>query len=145
MSLKLSNGAENTFVAPEGKTIAKVTFYSYINKDEGSTDRTSFWGNIDGTVYTAENAQILKSYKDGANPDIVSFDINRKGKFTFTNSGDQLCYVMDITYVTTSGIENVTVDDSFRYGDRVYNLQGQRVNANHKGIVIQNRQKRIVK
>ena len=145
MSLKLSNGAENTFVAPEGKTIAKVTFYSYINKDEGSTDRTSFWGNIDGTVYTAENAQILKSYKDGENPDIVSFDINRKGQFTFTNSGDQLCYVMDITYVTTSGIENVTVDDSHRYGDRVYNLQGQRVNANHKGIVIQNRQKRIVK
>lgn len=140
-SMKLSNGAQNTFVAPQGKLVKKVTFYSYINKLSEDTERTSFWGEIDGTQYTVDDAKIMKSYKDGENPDIISFDINRKSKFTFTNSGDQLAFVMEMTYVVSSGISEITVDGVSEGDNRIYNLQGQRVGKNHKGIVISNGKK----
>ena len=142
-SIKLSNGAQNTFVAPAGKKVAKVTFYSYINKASDATERTSFWAEIDGTKYTVETAPvIMKSFQDGGNPDIATFDIAKKSQFTFTNSGDQLCFVMEITYGVPSGIEEITVTQE-QYKDRVFNLQGQRVSANHKGIVIRNGRKYI--
>ncbi|MBO7102635.1 MAG: hypothetical protein J6W02_03010, partial [Bacteroidaceae bacterium] len=38
VSMKVSNGAENTYVAPAGKAVSSVTFYSYVNKD-AQTDR----------------------------------------------------------------------------------------------------------
>ena len=142
-SLKLSNGAQNTFVAPKGKYVSRVTFYSYINKEATETERISFWSEIDGTTYTADDAKILKSYKDGQNPDIVSFTIGGKSLFTFNNSGDQLCYVMNIAYTTTAGIEDVIADQN--KNGKVYNLQGQRVTANHKGIIIRDGKKYLVR
>ena len=142
-SLKLSNGAQNTFVAPKGKYVSRVTFYSYINKEATATERISFWSEIDGTTYTADNAKILKSYQDGQNPDIVSFTIGGKSLFTFNNSGDQLCYVMNIAYTTTAGIEDVIADQN--KNGKVYNLQGQRVTANHKGIIIRDGKKYLVR
>lgn len=142
-SLKLSNGAQNTFVAPKGKYVSRVTFYSYINKEATATERISFWSEIDGTTYTADDAKILKSYKDGQNPDIVSFTIGGKSLFTFNNSGDQLCYVMNIAYTTTAGIEDVIADQN--KSGKVYNLQGQRVTANHKGIIIRDGKKYLVR
>ena len=142
-SLKLSNGAQNTFVAPKGKYVSRVTFYSYINKEATATERISFWSEIDGTTYTADNAKILKSYQDGQNPDIVSFTIGGKSLFTFNNSGDQLCYVMNIAYTTTAGIEDVIADQN--KSGKVYNLQGQRVTANHKGIIIRDGKKYLVR
>ncbi|MBQ0074810.1 MAG: hypothetical protein KBT34_11520 [Prevotella sp.] len=96
-SIKLSNGAQNTFTAPAGKNpITKVTFYSYINAESTST-RTSFWKEVDGEDYSEKFTQ-LESYKDASNPDVVSFSVSGKNAFTFTNSGDQLCFIMEVTY-----------------------------------------------
>ena len=102
-SMKVSNGSENTFVAPAGKTPVQVTFYSYINKAAGDTDRTTFWAEVDGQTFTAETGTVHKSFKDGANPDIVTFNLAGNSSFTYTNKGDQVCYVMKVAYGTISG------------------------------------------
>ena len=140
-SIKVSNGSQNTFVAPSGKTATKVIFYSYINKGEGDTDRTSFWAEVDGVTYTTETTAVHKSYQDGANPDVVTFPIGGKNAFTFTNTGDQLCYVMKVTYGSASGITNITT--SAPQTTATYNLQGQRVPDSYRGIVIRNGRKYI--
>ena len=139
-SIKLSNGAENTFTSPEGKTAIGVTFYSYVNKD---TDvRTPYWAAVDEQTFTAETATILKSYKDAENPDVVTFPVNAKRAFTFTNAGEQLCFLMAVTYGSATGIENVNADRP-RGGSATYNLYGQRVSSSARGVIIRNGKKYI--
>ena len=143
-SIKLSNGAEMTFTCPEGKYAVGVTFYSYINKDEGATDlRTSFWASVDEQTYTADNATILKSYKDGKNPDTVSFTIGGKPAFKFCNSGDQLCFLMDVAYGNPAGI--TAIENDVQPDRTTYNIMGQRVTDSTRGIVIRNGKKYIVR
>ena len=142
-SIKLSNDAEMTFTCPTGKYAVGVTFYSYINKDEGTTDRTSFWASVDGQTYTADNATILKSYKDGENPDKVSFTIGGKPAFKFCNSGDQLCFLMDVAYGNPAGI--TAIENDVQPDRTTYNIMGQRVTDSRRGIVIRNGKKYIVR
>ena len=143
-SLKVSNGAENTFVAPAGKTPVQVTFYSYVNKAEEEASATNIWAAVGGTTYTAETTTVLKSFLDGANPDVVTFPLaGNSSTFTYKNSGTQLCYVMKVAYgsVTggSTGIANITV--AAPQTTATYNLQGQRVPDNYRGIVIRNGKK----
>lgn len=139
-SIKLSNGAENTFTSPDGKTAIGVTFYSYVNKD---TDvRTPYWAAVDEQTFTAETATILNSYKDAENPDVVTFPVNAKSAFTFTNAGEQLCFLMAVTYGSATGIENVNADRP-RGGSATYNLYGQRVSSSARGVIIRNGKKYI--
>ena len=143
-SLKVSNGAENTFVAPAGKTPVQVTFYSYVNKAEEEASATNIWAAVGGTTYTAETTTVLKSFLDGANPDVVTFPLaGNSSTFTYKNSGTQLCYVMKVAYgsVTggSTGITNITV--AAPQTTATYNLQGQRVPDNYRGIVIRNGKK----
>lgn len=145
-SLKVSNGAENTFVAPAGKTPVQVTFYSYVNKDEAEASATNIWAAVGGTTYTAETTTVLKSFLDGANPDVVTFPLaGNSSSFTYKNSGTQLCYVMKVAYgsVTggSTGITNITTTAPRSIA--TYNLQGQRVPDNYRGIVIRNGKKFI--
>ena len=142
-SIKLSNGAEMTFTCPTGKYAVGVTFYSYINKAEEETDRTSFWASVDGQTYTADNATILKSYKDGKNPDKVSFTIGGKPAFKFCNSGDQLCFLMDVAYGNPAGI--TAIENDVQPDRTTYNIMGQRVTDSTRGIVIRNGKKYIVR
>ena len=139
-SIKLSNGAENTFTSPEGKTAVGVTFYSYVNKD--TEVRTPYWAAVDEQTFTAETATILKSYKDAENPDVVTFPVNTKRAFTFTNAGEQLCFLMAVTYGSATGIENVNADRP-RGGSATYNLYGQRVSSSARGVIIRNGKKYI--
>ena len=143
-SIKLSNGAEMTFTCPAGKYAVGVTFYSYINKEEGAPDlRTSFWASVDEQTYTADNATILKSYKDGNNPDKVSFTIGGKPAFKFCNSGEQLCFLMDVAYGNPAGI--TAIENDVQPDRTTYNIMGQRVTDSIRGIVIRNGKKYIVR
>ena len=132
-SIKLSNGAENTFTCPEGKTAVGVTFYSYVNKD--AENRPPYWAAVDEQTFTEETATILKSYKDTKNPDIVTFPVNMKSAFKFKNAGEQLCFVMAVDYASTTGIQTVENNRKVRT-DAWYNLNGQRVGKNTRGIII---------
>ena len=141
-SIKLSNGAENIFTAPEGKTVTGVKFYSYINKEE--TDRVNFWSVVGDKTYTAtsEDVQILNS-RDASNPDITAFTIAPASTFKFKNSGYQLSFVMEVTYGDATGISNVAAksDKKTADGDVYYNLLGQPVAPNTRGLIIYNGKK----
>lgn len=153
-SLKLSNGAENIFTAPEGKKVSNITFYSYINVKEENIDfnkypeygfRTSFWKKVGDLTFTASSAdvQILKS-RDAANPDKTTFNVTPANVVSFTNTGEQVCFVMKITYDESSTDINAVKTEE-RQDNAFYNLQGVRVMNPTKGLYIQNGKKIIIK
>ena len=108
-TMKVSNGAQNTLTLPEGKAAAKVTFYSYINYnrvDKGSAGRACYWKEVGGVEYTEETAVggLMTAYNDKddyqTNPDVRSFTFSTPlNPVTFTNIGEQACYVVEIEVV----------------------------------------------
>lgn len=109
--IKLSNGAQNTFVCPSGRVASRLTLYSFVNADPGS--RTSYWAEVNGEMYNAggtdgaSDAVILQSYRDAAHPDSVSFSLPSVSSFTFTNTGEQLCFVMEVTLSDATSLSSI--------------------------------------
>lgn len=122
-SIKLSNGAQNTFYAPEGKGIGSVKIISY---KHGSGTRTTFWYEVNGVEYgtaelTADDKMLFTPNagvptisevavdKYCATPNVQEFTIGGKPNFTFTNGGEQVAFILDVTYsdVVNTGISNV--------------------------------------
>ena len=147
-TIKLSNGAQNTLTLPEGKVATGITFYSYVNKD-AETERAAYWKEVGGTEYTeTPNGGNFKSYKDTENPDVCtySFGENKLNAITFTNTGEQCCFVIKIAIAagTATGINAInaaTIDANAP----AYNLAGQKVDSSFKGIIIKNGKKMIQK
>lgn len=101
---KVSNRAQNTFYAPEGKKVYAVTFYSSVNKDKGTTDRISYWKEVNGVTYDETTAKVMTSFRNDANPNPdVNTYVFAGGvtEFTFTNEGDQNYFVMEASYDPT--------------------------------------------
>ncbi len=100
-SFKLSNGAQNTLVIPDGVVVKRATFYSYVNTNENP--RTTGWKEMNGIQYEVGKVP-MGSLSDGSDPDIRVFDMdNATGSFTFTNTGVQICFViaLDVTGAET--------------------------------------------
>ena len=106
-TIKLSNGAQNTLIMPEGWLATKATFYSYVNLKEEKFNfekypelgyRVSYGKEVAGTAYTQEDATIMDVFVEGdlTNPDVISFDLDKVSSFTFTNTGEQACFVIVI-------------------------------------------------
>lgn len=122
-SVKLSNGAQNTFYAPEGKTISSVKIVSC--KHEGVGDRVCFWYEFAGTEYgTGElvDEKMVYTPSEGtstiseiavnklcATPNVQTFAIDGKSSFTFTNAGEQLDFILDVIY----GDETTGINDFY--------------------------------
>jgi hypothetical protein len=92
---------------------------------------------------------IFASYKDFENPDkrTYSFNGDQLNEITFTNTGEQACYVVEIDIEAgspTTGVKNVETIDAAAEAP-AYNLAGQKVNKNFKGVVIQNGKKVVIK
>lgn len=51
---------------------------------------------------------------------------------------------LKVTVASSTGINNVTMDDNTKQCP-IYNMNGQRVDSNYKGVIIQNGKKRIAK
>ncbi len=147
-SIKVSNGAQNTFVAPEGKYVTKAVFYSYVNKDAEA--RTPYWKEVNGTDYstlaedgttiipTAE-AVIMKSYKDVANPDVISFDLGGVPSFTFTNIGEQVCFVVYVEYGAKAVVGGPVFSwesngEITSFGGTIKNTGDERDNVNYANV-----------
>ncbi len=145
-SIKVSNGAQNTLTLPEGKVAKGITFYSYVNSDKDGWEN-SYWKEVAGIE---NEASTMTSQKDGANPDVREFTFpagNQLNKISFTNKGQQLCYVIKIDIITgseTTGIQSVK-SETIDLNAPAYNLAGQKVAEGYKGVVIQNGVKRIQK
>lgn len=145
-SIKVSNGAQNTLTLPEGKVAKGITFYSYVNND-GDGWEESYWKEVAGVSYEAST---MASCKDGENPDVREFTFpegTQLNKITFNNAGKQLCYVIKIDIITgaeVSGINTIAAK-TIDLNAPAYNLAGQKVGADFKGLVIKNGVKMIQK
>lgn len=154
-AIKVSNGAENKFVAPAGKYVSSVKIVSYINNATGT--RTTYWREVGGHKFATEetdaegkvtytptaDAQIHAS-RSGSEPDVCTFNIGGKSEFTFTNIGEQVAFILDVTYGQAAGITSVNADRPAAAG-ATYNIMGQRVQDNARGIVIRGGKKYVVK
>lgn len=147
-TIKVSNGAQNTMYLPTGKVATKLVFYSYVNYDKaskGNDGRVSYWKEVDGTEYDETTATIMTNYianKVVEGLDAITFDINKKNEITFTNTGEQACYIVVVTMedadlTSINCVTNETID----LNAPAYNIAGQRVNADAKGLVIKNGKK----
>ena len=131
---------------------------------EGETERiaeyclvlhvVSEYGDQDFTYYTDQPSFILPEntmsfYHDGTftitNVDTkkyVQFDSNYKSFGCYDEEKGILPYLY-VKDETATGITDVTVEKEFDENAPIYNLSGQRVDKNAKGILIQNGKKFI--
>lgn len=149
-TMKVSNGAQNTLTLPEGKIANGITFHSYVNKD-AATERDSYWKEVAGVTYDTPEAAggIFASYKDLDNPDkrTYIFGEEKLNSITFTNTGEQCCYVIEIAITTGSPVTGIQTmkAQTIDLNAPVYNIAGQKVDATYKGLVIKNGKKMIQK
>ena len=168
-TIKLSNGAQNTLTLPAGKGASKITFYSYINFDAGigakdmAKFRKSYWKEVGGVTYTEETATLMTqlvytymdndtkktaygAWVDGANNqdgkiDAISFSFESPlNAITFTNTGEQPCVVIELEVIDAAGINSVKAEKA---NGAAFNLAGQKVANDYKGLVIKNGRKFI--
>lgn len=99
--IKVSNGAQNILRLPEGVKATRLTLYSYVNKS--GEIRTSGWKEIGGEEipYADVPMSMLGDNDDRfANPDVRIFPLdNAEGDITFTNTGEQVCFVIGLDVI----------------------------------------------
>lgn len=100
-TIKLSNGAQNTLTFPAGVKATRMTLYSVINSAEA---RTSYWYEFNG-ANIANGADVpmgaWNTVSDRlTNPDARVFELTGdKSSVTFTNTGEQLCFIIALDII----------------------------------------------
>jgi hypothetical protein len=154
----MMNGDIITFEVAEGDSVDVVVTCSKnacknigaADAEDGSqvNDRKCYI-NVDGTNYFAKDAEgnetsDLKLYPETAN--IVKFGLSA-GIHTFkkySGTGNILVSSIEITPVNASGISTINAAEKVSNG-AIYNLAGQKVGKDFKGLVIKNGKKMIQK
>ena len=91
MTLKNSNGAQNTITLPEGLYASKIEFYAVTNDSTAKGVLTE----VDG-VACKDSVESLKDYD---HPTYIAKELETPtGKFTFTFEAKQVCFVAVVTY-----------------------------------------------
>ena len=91
MTLKNSNGAQNTITLPEGLYASKIEFYAVTNDSTAKGLLTE----VDG-VPCKDTVESLKDYD---HPTYIAKELETPtGKFTFTFEAKQVCFVAVVTY-----------------------------------------------
>ena len=145
-SIKNSNGAQNTFTAPTGMKIYRMTFYAVPNTDGDAPKFTEF----NGATLNIE----VTTTKDGTQATQTIMCVNGAETVTFTYGGKQVNFVVDVDYSeasydaqydpsTSTGINNVNVAENAN--GAIFNLAGQKVSNDFKGLVIKNGKKVVMK
>ena len=100
-TIKLSNGAQNTMTLPAGMTATRITFYSVINSAEA---RTSYWKEFNGTDINSDVPMgAWNTVTDRlTNPDVRVFPLNGESTITFTNAGEQLCFIIALDVIEST-------------------------------------------
>ncbi len=137
-SIKGSNGAQNKFYAPEGKKIYRLTLYSFVNADEDASIK-AYWKEVNGVVYDEESANLMKSFKDGANPDVSSYDFpDGLESVTFKNAGKQTCFVLEADYENPKTEEEGGEPSGISEAEAVAAPAARKVLRNGQIIVVRN-------
>ena len=91
MTLKNSNGAQNTITLPEGLYASKIEFYAVTNDSTAKGILTE----VDG-VACKDSVESLKDYD---HPTYIAKELETPtGEFTFTFKNKQVCFVAVVTY-----------------------------------------------
>ena len=141
--IKYSAGVQYTINLPEDVAISKIDFTGYDNY----ADVDAYLSEVAGISY--EPTQYVFPQKvDGAAQTVtrtIDFSPAVGEKITFTPQGKQVVLSISLTGTKggTTGIR--TIRSSSITDDSSYNLAGQRVDGNYKGIVIRNGKKMIQK
>ena len=98
MTLKNSNGAQNTVTLPEGLYASKVEFYAVTNDDAAKGALAEFDGEA-----CKDSVESLKDYD---NPTIIVKELAiPKNEFTFTFKVKQVCFIAVVTYSNEKPVE----------------------------------------
>ena len=91
MTIKNSNGAQNTLTLPAGLYASKVEFYAITNADDAKGTLKEFDGEA-----CKDSVHSLKDYD---NPTYIVKELETpKNEFTFTFGGKQVCFIAVVTY-----------------------------------------------
>ena len=91
MTLKNSNGAQNTITLPEGLYASKIEFYAVTNDSTAKGVLTE----VDG-VACKDSVESLNDYD---HPTYIAKELETPtGKFTFTFKKKQVCFIAVVTY-----------------------------------------------
>lgn len=95
VTLKNSNGAQNTLTLPEGSFASKVEFIAVTNHDDTKGVLTEFNG--------ATCSDEVTSLKDYTNPTHIEKTLATPvNEFTFTFGTKQVCFIMVVTYSSSA-------------------------------------------
>lgn len=133
--IKLSNGAQVKVLMPEGARATKLTLWSVVGSN--SSSRTSFWKEVAGKTYTADDGQLMDLTATAAAPNKAVFALdNVADELTFTNTGEQqqVIVVIDFHYGGTTGISNVGNGRGTVIG--WYTVDGKPLNGPAKGLCV---------
>ena len=99
MTLKNSNGAQNTVTLPTGMYAHKVEFYAVTNHDDTKGKLSEFNGS-------SCNDEV-SSLKDYSNPTYIAKEFDTGvNSFTFTFSTKQVCFIAIVTYSDSETLES---------------------------------------
>lgn len=127
-SIKTSNGVTNTFCCPEGKVATAVTFISYVNSS--SISKPCYWREVAGVTYDDATATLMQSAQDAANPDVITFSLPNLSQFTFTNTGIQPCFMMEVAMTDATSAKGVQATAGAKATKNVYSVSGQLLISN---------------
>ncbi len=112
--IKGSNGAQVILRLPEGVKATRLTLYSYVNAATGT--RTTGWREMNGGDLTL----VVNDFPMGANsdksdfltnPDVRVFPLdNVEGDITFTNTGEQVCFVIALDVIEPT--QSIAITDA---------------------------------
>lgn len=123
-----------TIMQPDGRYLYQTgTYDSFnVNANPENGDVWSFVANADGT-FTITNNSVNKYVQYSSQYSSFGSYANERG----------ILPVLYVKKTTSSGINNITVEQELDENAPVYNLSGQRVSKDTKGILIQNGKKFI--
>jgi len=155
-TIKLSNGAANYLVLPEGFTTNTIEVYGYCNSNGATSwiaDVSVPNGDALESVYKwTEGDATLPNDPEGfkgmtlENMPKLTLNLSKpvSGAFWFKNGGKQpAVYINILPYDSTSAIENITVDENAPV--EYYNLQGVRVANPESGLYIRKQGNTVTK
>jgi hypothetical protein len=135
--IKGSNGAQNTVFMPAGAKATKVTLFSVTGTN--SSNRTSYWKEVAGQEYTETTTTVLDLDATRDDPNAVSFTLqNVPDKFTFTNTGEQQCFIIYIEYHIGGDADAISSIDNGSEPLRVeyFTTAGERMITPGRGLYI---------
>lgn len=135
-TVKYSKDVDYTITIPSGKCVTKIVFAGYNNYAKTPAYIASVGGKTFGTTEYVFPQKEGDTYKYVTNT--IDLSTNPAvGNLKFKVVGDQVCLAITVYCADASGVCDTQVTAK-PLSNRIYNLNGQRVGKNAKGLIIEN-------